>query len=95
MIALNNQSEYRIDIEKILGSKSKIKVLKILIRYGTVPLSYIRKNVNMNYRDLKFFLGELEKANIIREHDVGGVKIYEVNKENHRAKLLKELFEKF
>ncbi len=84
-----------IELEEVFGSKSRIRVLKILINYGTVPLSYIRKNVNMNYRDLKNFLMRLKEAGIIKEYDIGGVKIYELNKENKRTKLLQEFFQKW
>ncbi len=84
-----------IELEEVFGSKSRIRVLKILITYGTVPLSYIRKNVNMNYRDLKHFLMRLKEAGIIKEYDIGGVKIYELNKENKRTKLLQEIFQKW
>jgi len=84
-----------IQIEEILGSKNKIKLIKLFLEHEIVPLSYIRKRININYRDLKSYLSNLIRAEIIKEYDADGIKIYELNQENPKVKLLRELFKEW
>lgn len=81
-------------LEELLGSKNKIRILKMLLHYGTIPLSYIRKHINMNYRDLKGYLKSLIDAGILKEYDIGGMKIYEVSENDEIVELLLNLFKK-
>ncbi|MGQ4892592.1 MAG: hypothetical protein ACP6IP_08905 [Candidatus Njordarchaeia archaeon] len=81
-------------LEGLFGSKNKIKILKMFLQYRTVPLSYIRKHINMNYKDLKNYLNSLIDAGLLKEHDIGGVKIYELSENDERVELLLSLFKK-
>lgn len=84
--------ESEISIEYLLGSKNKIKLLRILIKNKEAPMSLLRKNVNMKYGALKRFLQDLVNAGILQEFDLGFTKIYKTNFEDKRIKALKELF---
>lgn len=81
-----------IPIEDILGTKSKIKILKLLVSRKIVSFSEIKKQVRLNHITLKKYLRDLEKAGIIREHEVNRFKIYSMSEENPRAKLIEQLF---
>jgi len=88
VIKLNQE----INIEYLLGSRNKVRLLKFILSNEEVPMSLIRKKINMKYNHLKQFLKELVKAGILQEFDVGITKIYKVNPSNKRVKALKELF---
>ncbi len=82
-----------LSIEYMLGSKNKVKLLKLILSNKEVPMSVIRKRINMKYSYLKKFLSELVKAGILKEFDVGITKVYKANLEDRRVRALRELFD--
>ena len=80
-----------IPIENILGTKSKIKILKLLVNHKVISFSEIKKQIRLNHTTLKKYLRELERAGIIKEHEINRFRIYSMSKKNPRAKLIEQL----
>jgi len=80
-----------IPIENILGTKSKIKILKLLVNHRVISFSEIKKQIRLNHTTLKKYLRELERAGIIKEHEINRFRIYSMSKKNPRAKLIEQL----
>jgi len=81
-----------LSIEYILGSKNKVRLLRLILSNKEVPMSVIRKRINMKYSYLKKFLSDLVKAGILEEFDVGITKVYKANLNDPRVRALRELF---
>ncbi len=81
-----------IAIEDVLGTKNKIKILKLLVKHKVISFSELKKRIKLNHTTLKKYLKELEKAGIIREHEINHFRIYSISRKNPRARLIEQLF---
>jgi len=80
-------------IEDILGSRARIKILKILAIYEELTISLIIKRTNLNHSNVSKHLNYLKANNLIQEKKFGRIKIYRFKSENIKAKSLKNLIE--
>ncbi len=81
------------NIENILGSKARIKILKILAINHELSISQIIKKSRLNHTSVKSHLNYLKSLNLIQEKVFGRIKIYRYKTENIRAKSLKKFIE--
>ncbi len=79
-------------LEDILGSKNKIKILRILINHEVVSFSELRKRIGLNHSILKAYLKIFAKAGIVKEYEVSRFKIYRLRREDPRVKCIIKLF---
>ena len=81
------------NIENILGSKARIKILKLLAINQELSISQIIKKSKLNHASVKTHLNHLISLNLIQEKVFGRIKIYRYKTENIRAKSLKKFIE--
>lgn len=81
------------DLESILGSKGKIKILKILLRQGQANISLLVRETGLHHRLVVKHLEDLKAANIVSEKKFGRVRLFEVDLTDPRVSALKELID--
>ncbi len=81
------------DIENVLGSKARIKILKLLAINQELSISQIIKKTRLNHASVKSHLNHLKSLNLVQEKIFGRIKIYRYKTENIRAKSLKKFIE--
>ncbi len=79
-------------MEKILGSKGKIKILKIIYGMGETNITRIVRETGLNHRTVVKHLNELMEQGIINERVFGRVKMYSINFSNPKTLLLRDVF---
>jgi len=83
------EAEENFKIENLLGSRARIKILKVLALNQELSISQIIKSTKLNHASVKSHLGCLKYYNLIQEKIFGRIKIYRYKIENVRAKSLK------
>ena len=83
------EAEENFKIENLLGSRARIKILKVLALNQELSISQIIKITKLNHASVKSHLGYLKSCNLIQEKIFGRIKIYRYKFENIRAKSLK------
>lgn len=84
-------------IEKILGKKNNIKVLRHLIKHKNwqFNITELAKDIYINKGILSRLINDLEKENIIKVSKKGKIKLFSINKENlFIKKIIIPIFEK-
>ncbi len=87
------KSENKYLIEDILGSKAKVKILKVLALNEELTISLIINKTNLNYSSVKTHLNHLKNLDLIQEKKFGRIKIYRYRIENIKARSLKTFIE--
>jgi len=87
------EAEENFKIENLLGSRARIKILKVLALNQELSISQIIKITKLNHASVKSHLGCLISYNLIQEKIFGRIKIYRYKFENVRAKSLKTFIE--
>ena len=84
-------------IEKILGKKNNIKVLRHLIKHKNwqFNITELAKDIHINKGILSRLINDLEIENIIKVSKKGKIKLFSINKENlFIKKIIIPIFEK-
>lgn len=69
-------------MEEILGSRGKIKIIKIIYENGEINITRITKISGLNHKLVTKHLQELKNRGIIVEKVIGRVKFYSINFKN-------------
>ncbi|MEX2703521.1 MAG: ArsR/SmtB family transcription factor [Candidatus Baldrarchaeia archaeon] len=88
---MNTQSE-KLQIENILSSRGRVKIIKVLAKEEELNISEIVKRVRLNHSTVAQHLGYLCKVGIIQEKTFGRIRIYRLKTENAKVRALKTLF---
>ncbi len=80
-------------IEDILGSRARVKIMKILAEHEELTISLIIKKARLNYSCVLKHLNFLKNINLIQEKRFGRIKIYRYKSENIKARSFKNLIE--
>jgi predicted transcriptional regulator len=80
-------------VEKVLGSRARIKILKLLAFRNELSITQIIKKTNLNHSCVNKHLKFLESLNIIHEKRFGRIKIFRFKIENIKARSLKNFIE--
>jgi len=83
------EAEENLKIENLLGSRARIKILKVLALNQELSISQIIKATKLNHASVKSHLNYLKAHKLIQEKIFGRIKIYRYKFENIRAKSLK------
>jgi len=78
-------------LTNVLSSSGRIKILTVLSNVGELHLSEIARKTDQSYSATDRHLQELSEASIVEEHDYGRVRMFRLNLENPRAKILRQL----
>ena len=84
-------------IEKIIGKKNNIKILRHLTKHKgwQFNITELAKDTQINKGILSRLINDLEKENIIKVHRKGKIKLFSINKENLFIKeVIMPVFEK-
>jgi len=82
----------KVMLEDIIGSRNKVKILRILASHELISFSELRKRIGLNYNALKKYLNTLIRAGILKEYEISKFKIYKLRREDRRVKHIIELF---
>lgn len=91
-MSMNEQLENN-RIEELLGSKARIKILKILALNTELNISLIITKTNLNHKCVLRHLNFLKMLNLVQEKKFGRIKIYRYKNENIKARYLKKFIE--
>lgn len=81
----------RPSLARVLSSSGRIKILTVLSNVGELHLSEIARKTDQSYSATDRHLEELSEASIVEEHDYGRVRMFKLNLQNPRAKILRQL----
>ncbi len=81
------------NIEDILGSRAKVRILKTLAVNNELSISQIIKNTRLNHSSVITHLNHLELLDLVQEKNFGRIKIFRYKNENLKAKSLKKFIE--
>jgi DNA-binding transcriptional ArsR family regulator len=80
-------------IEEVFSSKGRVKILKILTKIGELNISEIARRTGLNYTTTNQHLQALEDHRLVRHKSFGRIRIFRLDEENPRARMVKELIE--
>lgn len=80
-------------IEELLGSKARIKILKILAINEELSITSIIKRTRLNHSNVLKHLNYLIGVDLIQEKKFGRIRIYRYKIENLKARSLKKFIE--
>ena len=66
-----------IDVEKLLGSRGRIRVLRVLTENREMNISEVGRRTGMNYTSVERHLKALEEMGLLREKRYGKIRIFE------------------
>jgi DNA-binding transcriptional ArsR family regulator len=81
------------NIENLLGSRARVKILKLLAKNKELSISQIIRGTSLNHTSVKHHLTYLKSNNLVQEKIFGRIKIYRYKFENIRAKSLSKFIE--
>jgi DNA-binding transcriptional ArsR family regulator len=70
-------SRTEIDAEELMGSRGRIRVLKVLAESGELNISEVGRRTGMNYTSVERHLEALREMGLLREKRYGKIRIYE------------------
>ncbi len=76
-------------IEDLLGSRARVKILKILANSNELNISSIIKKAHLNHKNVIKHLKYLKQVNLVQQKNFGRIKIFRYKKENLKAKSFK------
>jgi len=80
------------EIECILGSRGKLRILRVIYGLGEANITRIVKETRMNHKLVSRHIRTLVEMGILNEKVFGRVKIYSINFANPKTLLLKDVF---
>ena len=89
---MNNFNNHH-SIEELLGSKARIRILRILAKKIELNISFIINKTRLNHSNVLKHLEILKNLDIIQEKRFGRIKIYRYKEENIKARYLKKFME--
>lgn len=81
------------DLEKILGSRARIRILGYLLKVGESNITRISRHTGVHHRIARKYLEELSKLGMVEEVKIGRMRVYRVVWSNIKIRLLKSLIE--
>ncbi|GAH07764.1 unnamed protein product, partial [marine sediment metagenome] len=68
--------EENYNIENLLGSRARVKILKLLAKNKEMSISQIIRDAKLNHTSVKYHLACLKSYNLVQEKIFGRIKIY-------------------
>ncbi len=79
------------DVEKLLASKGRVRILRILLKEGQVNISRLVRETGLHHRLIVKHLEELKKMGLVEERRYGRLRVYEINLSDPRVSALRDL----
>lgn len=80
-------------LERILGSRARIRILRYIITAGEANITRISKETGINHAIVSSYLKELSRMGLVEESRIGRVKIYRPVWTNTKIRILAALLE--
>lgn len=64
--------------EELLGSRGRVRILRVLTETGELNHSSICRRVGMSYTNVNIHLEKLKEIGMIREKNYGNVRMFEI-----------------
>lgn len=80
-------------LEDVLCSKTRIRILKVMVRLGRLNVSTIAKMMRINYRASLKHLEILENAGLLQRTVYGRTRLYRFNENSTVSKALSRVLE--
>lgn len=81
------------DLEKILGSRARVRILKHLLTVGESNITRISREAGVHHRVVRRYLEELSRLGMVEEVKIGRMRVYRVVWSDIKIRLLKSLIE--
>lgn len=81
------------DIENVLSSRLRMKILKIIAQLGELNTSDIARRLRVNYVTANDHLKVLEAEGIIQRKTFGRISLYRFSERSPKAKAIQALIE--
>jgi len=65
------------DVEELLGSRGRVRVLRVLAESRELNISEVGRRTGMNYTSVERHLEALREMGLLREKRYGKIRIYE------------------
>ncbi|MEM3737299.1 MAG: winged helix-turn-helix domain-containing protein [Candidatus Bathyarchaeia archaeon] len=83
-----------LNLEDVITSKGRFKILKLLAEVGELNITEITRKTNIAYTSAERHLTLLKMAGLVEEKVFGKkIRIFRFKDENRRCRLLKRFFE--
>jgi DNA-binding transcriptional ArsR family regulator len=81
------------ELEEVISSKSRMKILKLIYNLGQLNVSDIARRLKLNYTSTSEHLKVLESEGILKEYSYGRVRMYRFNEVSAKARAVAGLIE--
>jgi DNA-binding transcriptional ArsR family regulator len=81
------------DVEDVLSSRLRIKILKILIHVGELNVSEIARRLGVNYNTTREHLKVLEGEGLLQHKVFGRIRLYRLNENSPKTNAIRKLVE--
>ncbi len=81
------------ELEEVLSSKSRMKILKLIYQLGQLNVSDVARRLKLNFASTSKHLKLLESEGILQERTYGRVRMYRFNEGSAKAKALQNLLD--
>jgi predicted transcriptional regulator len=81
------------NVENVLSSRLRIKILKILLKMGELNVSEIARRLGVNYSTTSQHLKILENEEIVKHKTFGRIRLYRLNEQSPKVRALQNLLE--
>jgi len=80
-------------IENVLSSKGRIRIVKILLKYGATNINTLIRESGLTHKLVAKYISELKEENLVVERRYGRLRVVEINYQNPKVSMLKMLLE--
>ena len=81
------------EVEEVFSSKPRMKILRLIMRFGSLNVSDIARRVNLNYSTTNQHLKLLEGESILQQRVYGRIRMYRFNDKSPKAIAVQNLIE--
>jgi predicted transcriptional regulator len=81
------------ELEEVLASKPRLKILKLINQLGQLNTSDIARRINLNYTATADHLKLLQTEGLLQERTYGRIHLYRLNDASPKAKAIAELID--
>jgi len=80
-------------LEQVLSSRPRLKILMMLVQLGELNVSEIARRLGTNYDATSKHLKVLEDEGILQHKTFGRIRLYRLNPQSTKTKVLQTLIE--
>ena len=81
------------EIDEVFSSKSRMKILKLLMQIGELNVSEVARRLGSNYETTSKHLKILEEENVLTHKEFGRIRLFRFKEHSPKAKAVQNLIE--